>query len=103
MSGSMLLNEQLICTVRVANLYRIRKSDGININIIQFGVGEWMLYEMGKKPLAIILSHCCKRCVYSIPLKYASSNSCADWKDVFLLFKTASSASCFIALILSFW
>ena len=102
MSGSMLLNEQLICTVRVANLYRIRNSDGININIIQFWVGEWILYEMGKKPLAIILSHCCKRCVYSIPLKYASSNSWADWKDVFLLFKTASSASCFIALILSF-
>ena len=100
MSGSMPLNEQLICTVRVANLYRIRNSDDINSNIIQFGVGEWMLYEMGKKPLAIILSHCCKRCVYSIPLKYASSNSCADWKDVFLLFKTASFASCFIALIL---
>lgn len=50
MSGSMLLNEQLICTVRVANLYRIRNSDDINSNIIQFGVGEWMLYEMGKSP-----------------------------------------------------
>lgn len=46
----MLLNEQLICTVRVANLYRIRNSDDINSNFIQFGLENGCCMKWAKSP-----------------------------------------------------